>query len=86
MTAPLELEPCTATYQTTRQTVFTRADDGPRKGAFLSYHSGCFITFTPRIVTEGSVSLYFLGVPTRYILSRADFDSLRLMTPREARK
>lgn len=58
---PLELDPCTATYQTTRQTVFIRAEDGPRKGAFLSYHSGCF-------------------------MSRADFDSLRLMTPREAQK
>lgn len=85
MTKPLELDPCTATYQTTRHTVFTRADDGPRKGAFLSYHSGCFITLTPRVITEGTVSLTFLGVPTEYLLTRAAFDSLKLMTPRKAR-
>lgn len=82
----LDLEPCTATYQTTRPTVFTRVEDGPRKGAFLSYHAGSFITITPKIVSEGTVSLTFFGVPTEYLLTRAAFDSLRLLTSREGRK
>lgn len=84
MTA-LELEPCTATYQTTQQTIFTRAEDGPRKGAFVAYHTGSFITITPRLVTERTVSVGFLGVPTEYLLTRAAFDSLRLLARREVK-
>lgn len=74
---PLEVEPQTTTYQTTQTTVFARVEDGPRKGAFVSYHAGCFITATPREHGEGTVTVTFLGVPGEYLLTRLAFNSLR---------